>query len=73
MKNKLFLFIDEKLNTYLKQNRILNDEKETLISNVHRLNSVNHNLEAEKRDLHIRLDKFIRDNDRLNGWINLNE
>lgn len=58
---------DEKLSTYVKQNRILTDEKETLLSNVHRLNSVNQNLEAEKRDLHIRLDKFIRDNDRLNG------
>jgi hypothetical protein len=46
---------------------MLTDEKETLMSNVSRLNSVNQNLEAEKRDLHIRLDKFIRDNDRLNG------
>jgi hypothetical protein len=62
---------DEKLSTYIKQNRILNDEKETLISNVQRLNTVNQNLESEKRDIHIRLDKYIRDNDRLNGELNI--
>jgi len=61
---------DEKLSTYIKQNRILNDEKETLISNVQRLNTVNQNLESEKRDIHIRLDKYIRDNDKLNGELN---
>lgn len=59
--------IDEKLSILQKQNRILNDEKETLLSNVQRSNSVNNNLESEKRDLHIQLDKYIRENDRLKG------
>lgn len=59
--------IDEKLSILQKQNRFLNDEKETLLSNVQRSNSVNNNLESEKRDLHIQLDKYIRENDRLKG------
>lgn len=58
---------DDKLGQLNKENKLLSDDKETLMSNVHRLNSVNLNLEAEKRDLHMRLDKYIRENDRLNG------
>ena len=62
---------DDKLAQLSKENKILNDDKETLVSNVHRLNTVNLNLEAEKRDLHMRLDKYIRENDRLNGRLKL--
>jgi len=64
---------DDKLGQLNKENKLLSDDKETLMSNVHRLNSVNLNLEAEKRDLHMRLDKYIRENDRLNEeWKSMN-
>lgn len=64
----MFYFIlDEALNKLTKQIKLLEDEKETVISNNKRLNTVNRNLEAEKRDLHNLLDKRIKENDRLNG------
>lgn len=53
--------------TLTKQNKILENEKETLISNQQRLSTINQNLEAEKRDLFTLLDKRIKENDRLNG------
>jgi len=56
-----------------KQNKLLTDDKETLASSMQRLNTVNQNLEIEKRELHSRLDKLITDNDRLNqDWKSLN-
>lgn len=64
----MFYFIlDEALSKLTKQIKLLEDEKETVISNNKRLNTVNRNLEAEKRDLHNLLDKRIKENDRLNG------
>lgn len=60
-------FKDDKVVTLSKQNKLLENEKETLISNQQRLSTVNQNLEAEKRDLLSLLDKKIKDNDRLNG------
>ncbi len=43
----------------------MEDEKETLASHNQRLISINQNIEAEKRDLHVLLDKRIKENDRL--------
>ncbi|CAF0709464.1 unnamed protein product [Brachionus calyciflorus] len=64
---------EDKLMILTKQNKILDNEKETLISNQQRLNTVNQNLEAEKRDLLSLLDKKIKDNDRLNEeWKSIN-
>ena len=63
----LYLFIEEKVETLAKQNRILENEKHMLISNQERLSIVNQNLEAEKRDLLVLLDKRVKENDRLNG------
>lgn len=59
--------IEEKLSTISRQLRILENEKETYLSDHRRLNSVNQNLEAEKRDLLSLIEKKIKDNDRLNG------
>jgi hypothetical protein len=63
----LYFILDEALSKLTKQIKLLEDEKETVISNNKRLNTVNRNLEAEKRDLHNLLDKRIKENDRLNG------
>ena len=51
---------DEKLSTHAKQISLLQNEKETYYSNQQRLSTVNQNLEADKRELHIILDKKIR-------------
>jgi hypothetical protein len=61
------VFVEEKVNTISKQLKILENEKEMFLSDQQRWNSINQNLEAEKRDLHILLDKRIKENDRLNG------
>jgi hypothetical protein len=50
-----------------KQIKKLESEKEIYISNEQKLNAVNQNLEAEKRELLSLLDKKIKENDRLNG------
>ncbi|RNA44217.1 nucleo TPR isoform X1 [Brachionus plicatilis] len=64
---------EDKVVTLTKQNKLLENEKETLASNQQRLNTVNQNLEAEKRDLLSLLDKKIKENDRLNEeWKSIN-
>ena len=54
------------MGTINKQLKILENERDILISDQQRFNSINQNLETEKRDLHIFLDKTIKENDRLN-------
>ena len=61
--------VEEKAATLAKQNRLISDERETLLSSQQRLSTINQNLEAEKRELHIMLDKRTRENDRLNGTL----
>jgi hypothetical protein len=64
---------EERLGTLSKQVKILDNEKEIFKSNQERLNTVNQNLEAEKRDLIVLLDKKVKDNDRLNEeWKSMN-
>ena len=64
---------EERFGTLSKQVKILENEKEIFKSNQERLNTVNQNLEAEKRDLIVLLDKKIKDNDRLNEeWKSMN-
>ena len=63
----IFFFKDEMVSSLQKRNKILNDEKETLVSHEQRLSTSLQNLEAEKRELHFILDKRTKENDRLNG------
>ena len=67
------IFVDEKLSSLIKQIKLLENEKETQISNQQRLNTLNQNLEAEKRELQMLLDKRLKETDRLNEeWKSLN-
>lgn len=63
---------DDRLSQLTRQVKKLESEKEILISNEQKLNAVNLNLEAEKRELLSLLDKRIKENDRLNGRIATN-
>lgn len=63
----MLFFQDEKVSLLTKQIKKLESEKEIYISNEQKLNAVNQNLEAEKRELLSLLDKKIKENDRLNG------
>lgn len=58
---------DERVMQLTRQVKKLESEKEIYISNEQKLNAVNLNLEAEKRELLNLLDKRIKENDRLNG------
>jgi hypothetical protein len=68
----LFFSIEEKVSTISRQLRILENEKQAFLSDQELWNSRNHNLEAEKRELHILVDKRVKENDRLNGIIFMN-
>lgn len=58
---------DDKIALLTRQVKKLETEKEIYISNEQKLNAINLNLEAEKRELLSLLDKKIKENDRLNG------
>lgn len=62
---------DERVSQLSKQVKKLESEKEIFISNEQKLNAINLNLEAEKRELLSLLDKRIKENDRLNGKFNI--
>ncbi len=66
-------FQDDKYRTTSKTIKILDDEKETLQSNLQRLTAINQNLEAEKRDLLRFLDKRNQEIEKSNeDWKTLN-
>jgi hypothetical protein len=67
----LFYFLEEKFSKLSKQNTLLENEKEMLSSNIQRVNTVNQNLEFEKRELYTLLEKRTKENDRLNGNRNI--
>jgi hypothetical protein len=62
----LFFFKEKNLSDYLAKNVVRSNELETLKSNLDRLNSVNQNLESEKRDLLVIIDEKVKYNERLN-------
>lgn len=62
---------DERVSQLTKQVKKLESEKEIFISNEQKLNAINLNLEAEKRELLSLLDKRIKENDRLNGNVEI--